>query len=342
MNGCALFFTAPRQVEVRTEPIPKPDPGQVLVKTLVSGISSGTELLFYRGQVPPGVPADEAIDSLRVPVQFPLKYGYAAVGKVLQVGEAVERSWRDRLVFAFHPHESHFVAAPEDLIPLPENLSPQDAVFLANMETAVNLLLDGSPQIGERVVVFGQGIVGLLTTALLGLFPLHTLVTLDLHALRREHSARLGARSCLDPSHPASLNHLKTLLDSPERPTGSDLTFELSGNPEALNQAIDVATFDGRVVIGSWYGQKRTSIDLGGGFHRKRLRLISSQVSTVAPALTGRWTKRRRLRVALDMIERVHPSRLISHRFPISEGREAYGLLDQSPETCLQVVFTYP
>jgi threonine dehydrogenase-like Zn-dependent dehydrogenase len=221
-------------------------------------------------------------------------------------------------------------------------MSPQEAVFLANMETAVNLTLDAAPQLGEKAVIFGQGIVGLLTTALMAMFPLSTLVTLDLHPLRREQSMRMGARDCLDPSHLDTAPQLERLLGSPAQGGGADLTFELSGNPDSLNPAIDVTGFDGRIVVGSWYGDKRAAIDLGSAFHRRRLRLVSSQVSTIAPGLTGRWTKSRRLGLALELMSQIQPSRLISHTFPIASAAEAYRLLDRSPEACLQVVFTYP
>jgi threonine dehydrogenase-like Zn-dependent dehydrogenase len=122
---------------------------------------------------------------------------------------------------------------------------------------------------------------------------------------------------------------------------GADLTYELSGNPAALDQAIAATGFSGRVVIGSWYGQKRADINLGGRFHRSRMRLISSQVSTLAPEWTGRWSKARRLQVAWRMLEQVQPAHLITHRFPLTQAAQAYALLDQHPEEAIQVLLTY-
>ena len=203
----ALYFTAPSQVSIRTEGLCGPAPGQVLVQTLVSAISPGTELLIYRGQAPTDLAADETIAALTGNLTFPLKYGYAAVGRVTIVGSAAEAAWQDRLVFAFHPHESHFLAAPAELFPVPPALTPEEAVFLPNMETAVNFLMDGHPLIGERVVVFGQGVVGLLTTALLARLPLGCLLTLDRYAQRRGHSLALGAQTSLEPDgvlHPGA------------------------------------------------------------------------------------------------------------------------------------------
>ena len=336
MKRLALYFTAPYQVSVREEPVTAPAADQVMVQTLVSAISSGTELLFYRGQVPTDLPVDETIAALAGAVGFPLKYGYATVGRVVAVGAQVAPEWQDRLVFSFHPHESHFLASPGELMPVPPSVSPEEAALVPNMETAVNFLMDGQPLIGEQVVVFGQGVVGLLTTALLARFPLARLITLDCYARRREVSLALGAHASLDPTVPQALTQLYAVLQQ-----GADLTYELSGNPAALDQAITATGFSGRVVIGSWYGQKRADINLGGRFHRSRMRLISSQVSTLAPAWTGRWSTARRLQVAWGMLEQVRPASLITHRFPLAQAAQAYTMLDQHPEAALQVLLTY-
>jgi threonine dehydrogenase-like Zn-dependent dehydrogenase len=196
--------------------------------------------------------------------------------------------------------------------------------------------------IGEQVAVFGQGVVGLLTTALLAQFPVTRLVTLDRYPLRCKKSLDLGAHSCLDPTVPSALDQHFSLAEERSSYPGVDLAYELSGNPQALGQAIAVTKFDGRVVIGSWYGHKRADLDLGGRFHRSRVRLISSQVSTIAPEWSGRWTKSRRLDVAWKMLQTVSPAQLITHRFSISEANHAYALLDEHPEEAIQVMLTYP
>jgi 2-desacetyl-2-hydroxyethyl bacteriochlorophyllide A dehydrogenase len=337
----ALYFTAPYQVAVQQDCVPRPAADQVLVQTLVSAISPGTELLIYRGQAPSDIPLDETIPALAGAFGFPLAYGYAAVGQVIAVGPGVAQTWQGRLVFAFHPHTSHFLSSPVALLPVPAALAPEEAAFLPNMETAVNFLMDGQPLIGERVVVFGQGVVGLLTTALLARLPLARLVTLDRYPRRRGSSLTLGAHASMDPEGPDVLAHLHACLHEESAPAGADLTYELSGNPGALDQAIAVTGFNGRVVIGSWYGQKQAHLNLGGRFHRSRMHLISSQVSTVAPQWTGRWTKPRRLQVAWQMLQQVRPAPLITHRFPIAKAAEAYALLDRHPADALQVLLTY-
>jgi 2-desacetyl-2-hydroxyethyl bacteriochlorophyllide A dehydrogenase len=337
----SVYFEAPYQVTVKEEPLPSPGPNQVLVETLASAISPGTELLIYRGEAPTDIPVDETIPALSGAFNYPLKYGYAAVGRVIGAGSEVSPEWQGRCIFGYNPHESHFISAPEELIPLPPILSPEEGSLLPNMETAINFLMDGSPLAGEQVAVFGQGVVGLLTTALLAQFPLASLVTLDPIPLRREKSLSLGAHAALDPTIPDALSRLHEALQQGRPYRGADLTYELSGNPAALDQAIAATGFNGRVVIGSWYGQKRASLYLGGRFHRSRISLISSQVSTVSPGLESRWTKTRRWHTAVQMLQELRPAHLVTHRFSVYEAAGAYALLDQRPEEAIQIILTY-
>lgn len=337
----ALFFTGPRQVEVRDEPLDSPGPGQVLVKTLISAISPGTETLIYRGQAPGDLAVDETIPALAGRFDFPLKYGYSVIGRAEVLGEGVPAEWQDRLVFAFNPHESHFLANLEELLLPPPALSPEAAVFFPNMETAVTFVMDGQPQLGEQVAVFGQGVVGLLLTGLLSRLPLDGLVTLDLHASRRRLSTAWGANLSLDPGTPGTLEQMLEVWSGPASYRGADLCYEVSGNPAALEQAIAITGFHGRVVIGSWYGLKKADLNLGGRFHRSRMRLISSQVSTIAPELSGRWSKFRRYLLAWRMLQEIDPTPLITHRFPLAQAAQAYELLDKNPAEALQVILTY-
>jgi 2-desacetyl-2-hydroxyethyl bacteriochlorophyllide A dehydrogenase len=338
MNRQALCFTGPLGVEVRQEPVPEPGPGEVLVKTLVSGISSGTELLFYRGQVPEDQAVDTTIASLKGQNRYPLKYGYCNVGEVTVLGSGVERAWLGRKVFSFHPHESHFNASPDELLPLPQEIPAERAIFLPNMETALNLVMDGQPLVGEFVAVFGLGIVGLLTSAVLLEFPLAGLAVFDRYRMRRAAATQLGCEYVLDPLDADAWRVVETAWDIPE---GLDLAFELSGAPIALDQAIAKMGYAGRIVIGSWYGTKPVSLNLGGKFHRSRIRLVSSQVSTIAPELSGRWNKLRRFGLAWKYLGRITPEKWITHRYPIGAAAEAYRLLAEDPAQAIQVVFTY-
>jgi len=334
MQPQSLFFTAPYEIEIRETALRAPGPAEFLVETQFSAISSGTELMIYRGQAPTELTADESITALSGSLAFPLQYGYAVVGKIIKVGELLNHDWLGRTIFSFQPHQTHFAATPEQVIPLPEGISPEAAVFLPNMETAINFVMDGRPLIGERVAVFGQGIVGLLTTALLARFPLGDLFTLDRYPNRRSASQDAGAAQSFDPSETNTLANVRN-------EHGIDLAYELSGSPAALDQAIAVTGFAGRVVIGSWYGQKRASLDLGGHFHRSRIQLISSQVSSLNPVLMGRWNKNRRFDLAWKMIRVVQPERWITHCLPFQEASRGYTLLDQKPEEVIQVLLDY-
>ncbi|MCL4530060.1 MAG: zinc-binding alcohol dehydrogenase [Chloroflexi bacterium] len=336
MNRRTIYFTAPGQVELREESLPSLGADEVLIETICSAISAGTEMLIYQGRFPRDVETDSAIPTLRGDFKYPLAYGYAVVGKVVDVGKAIDKNWKEQLVFSFQPHTSHFIATADCLFPIPESISCESACFLPNMETAVNLLQDAAPILGERIMVFGQGVIGLLTTALLREFPLEVLVTADCYELRRKASLALGVSNSIDPASRDFRNQASAYLK-----TGADLIFELSGSPSALDDAIALATFSGRIVIGSWYGKKRTALNLGGAFHRSRIKLISSQVSTIAPELSGRWDKARRFDVAWNALQRIKPEQWITHRFSMGQVAEAYQLLDRSPEHAIQIVFNH-
>ena len=337
LNRSAVTFIAPRRVEVQQEEASGPGSGRVLVRTRLSAISAGTELLVYRGEAPAEMAADESIAALQGGLSFPLRYGYAAVGDVAQVGEGVNANLTGRRVFVFNPHESLFEAEPESLMEIPEGVPYEDAVMLPSMETAVNFAMDGAPLVGENGLIIGQGVIGLLTTAMLAQMPLASIVTLDTVEARRDMSLKLGATASYDPTVPGVMDEIAAAFGG----HGADLVYELSGRPEALDTAIPLTGYGGRIVVGSWYGTKRAPVDLGGSFHRSRIRLISSQVTTIAPELSGRWDKERRFETAWRMLERLKPSQLVTHRFPVEEAADAYRLLDESPGDALQVLLTY-
>ncbi len=348
MQRKSVYFSAPKQVELRKESLALPGAGEILVETICSAISAGTEMLVYRGEIPKEV---DAIDPISSGLQYPTAYGYANVGRVLEIGETVDAEWKNKVVFSFKPHTSHFIAQPESLFPIPEALAPEAACFLPNMETAVNLVQDAAPILGERVLVLGQGVIGLLTAGLLKEFPLETLVTADRYPMRRAASLGIGVSASLDPTtddfSEKALSHCqrnlipdRELRDLPRR-GGFDLTVELSGNPSALKDAIALTAVSGRLVIGSWYGEKRGPIDLGSIFHHSRIKLISSQVSTIEPELSARWDKQRRFEVAWEALKRIQPQKWITHRYSIEDADQAYQLLNGNPQDTLQVILNY-
>ncbi len=341
MKSRCVEFEAPYSVRTLENDMEWPQAGKVLIKSEVSAISAGTELLVYRGLWPKNCVVDQTIQALADNFSYPLKYGYSTVGHVIDVSPHVDSSWIGKRVFCFNPHESHFAASPEELIPLPHDIDSYDAAMLPNMETAVNLVMDGHPVIGERVCIFGLGVVGLLTTAVLNYVGLEHIATFDRIEARRNAAIMLGANSSIDPTIAFTCQPDSATQDHNRFSGWADLSFELSGNPDALNSAIEVTGYAGRIVVGSWYGSKQTDINLGGYFHRSRIKITSSQVSSISPEFTGRWDKRRRLDLALRFLRKIKPSGLITHRFDINLAAGAYQLVDNKPDQVIQAIFEY-
>jgi 2-desacetyl-2-hydroxyethyl bacteriochlorophyllide A dehydrogenase len=335
MRTRTVTFTGPKSIEVERSPIPEPGPSEALVETTVSAISAGTEGLLYRGEAPERLAADDAVDEVELDLSYPVAYGYAAVGRVSAVGTDVSEAWLDRRVFAYEPHTSHLLADPDDLVPVPDDVPTETAALLANMETAVTFLLDGEPLLGERAAVFGQGVVGLLTTALLARTPLETLAVVDRHPNRRRLAERLGADQAIAPPDDPGLAFERLAGDR------ADLTYELTGSPDVLDDAVSITGYDGRVIVGSWYGRKPVSVDLGGRFHRDRIDVHASQVSSLAPRHRGRFTRERRHEIAWRWLDRLDLDPLLTHRIPVEQAAEAYRLLEERPDKTVQVLLTY-
>ena len=331
------MFNSPFEILVkeRNLDVKVPD-DKVLVKSFCSAISAGTELLVYRGEIPEGMLLDPLIPEFSETFSYPTQYGYSTVGEIIDIGSNIDKNWIGRRVFSFNPHESRFLTGVEDLIEIPKGISYEDAIFLPNMETALNLIMDGLPVGGENVAVIGQGVVGLLTTSLLKDFPLNNLVTFDMILKRRQISLELGASHSFGSFEEPIMNSIFN-----KEYKGFDLVYEISGNPASLNNAIDITGYNGRVVIGSWYGSKMSNLSLGDSFHRSRINILTSQVSTIDPKFSGRWTKERRFSVAWDMLRSVKPSRLITHQYPIEEAIVAYDHLHQKSDDILQVILKY-
>ncbi|NLV09549.1 zinc-binding alcohol dehydrogenase [Halomicrobium sp. HM KBTZ05] len=316
-----LYFTAEREAAIRDRPARDLDAEAVRVETAVSAISAGTELLIYRGDAPEELVADEELDALSGDLAFPLSYGYAAVGTVVDTGSTVADDWRGRRVFAFNPHETSFTAPVSAVVPVPQTMDTETAAHLPSVETAVNFALDGQPRVGERVVVYGAGTIGLCTTSVLASFPLAELVVVDPVEQRRALAERFGADRAVAPGDEIGF--------ADREPDGADLVYELSGNPEALDDAVGTVGYDGRIVVGSWYGTNRADLGLGGRFHRDRITIESSQVSTIAPELRGRWSNERRLETALEHLDDITTDALVYDRVPFASAPEAYRRLDE-------------
>lgn len=336
MTEQALVFTGEREVSIQQVDPPAPGENEVCVDADVSAISSGTELLIYRDEAPTGITADSSLDTLNGDLSYPLRYGYSLVGTVTDTGSGVDDAWAGREVIAFHPHQTRFTVTTDSLTPLPPDLDRRAGTLFPSVETATNFLLDGAPKVGERVVVFGAGVIGLCTTRLLAEFPLDSLVVVEPRSSRRELARAFGADETIPPEE------VDALFDSVEGDHGSaDLVYELSGRPEVLNDAIDVVGYDGRIVVGSWYGSKRSALNLGESFHRDRIDIVSSQVSTIDPTLRGRWSKERRTQVSLDNLRLIDHESLITDVVPFERARNAYEQLDETGEGTIQVLLSY-
>jgi 2-desacetyl-2-hydroxyethyl bacteriochlorophyllide A dehydrogenase len=332
LEARALWFTAPRTAELRPERVPPPGPGEVRIKTIASAISHGTEMLVYRGEVPADLPLD--LPTLAGDFSFPIKYGYATVGRVVDAG--AESFSAGDLVFVHHPHQDAFAVPAELPVRLPDGLDPTPGLFLANLETALNVVHDAPLRLGETALVFGQGVVGLLVTQLLKLAGADRVLAVDPIKRRRELALEVGADEALEPGG----DFRERTLDATAG-RGADLAVEVSSSGAALQGAIDAVATEGTVVVASWYGTKPVGLSLGGHFHRGRVRLRSSQVGRITPELGARWDRARRTEAALGLLPRLRLEELVSHRVPFEEARGAYRLVDEHPEETVQVVLIH-
>ena len=334
LTAQSIWLTTPRSIELREEQVPPPGPGEARVETIVSAISHGTEMLAYRGQIAANMPLD--LPTFQGSFSFPLKYGYAAVGRVLDVGPDVQGFAPGDLVFALHPHQSVFVAPVHVVTRLPPDLDPLLGVFTANLETALNIVHDTPLKFGETALVFGQGVVGLLVAQLLKRAGARRVFAVEPFARRQALSRQLGMDAVLTPGADLSAQ-VRALNDG----RLADVAIEVSGNTAALQAAIESVMVEGTVVAASWYGTKPVTLDLGGHFHRGRVRLRSSQVGRLNPELSPRWDYARRMATVTTLLPELQLAELITHRFPFAHAADAYGLVDERPEKVVQVALTY-
>ncbi len=279
----ALWYTRPGTVEQRTAPLRPPQPDEARVRTLFSGISRGTERLILNGQVP-----QSEWQRMRAPLQegafpFPVKYGYCATGIVEDGPEALA----GRTVFCLNPHQDMFIAPVDMLVPIPDDVPARRATLAANMETALNAHWDAGTAPGDRIVVIGAGVIGLLVASIATRLPGANVTVLDVAEERREIVEGLGATFALPDAAP---------------PSDADIVFHTSASAAGLTTAIGCAGMEATLIELSWYGEKEVTVGLGGAFHSRRLKLISSQVGQVAASHRPRWTYRRRMEAALRLL----------------------------------------
>jgi len=264
---------------------------------------------------------------------YPLSYGYSLVGRIVKCGSHVpSEDYLGRLAFAFAPHASHVVSAVSSLHLVPHGISPRDAVFMPSVETALSLVHDAHVRVGENVAIFGQGLIGLLVTAILRLYQCHstcpgkywTITTFDAIPDRLAASSMMGATQALLPGVMCGT---------------FDVTIEVSGNARALQSAIDSTANGGRIIVGSWYGSGDVSLKLGIDFHRSHKTIRTSQVSEIPAEASGLWDKTRRFGLAWALVRDLRPSRLLTKAVSLGDAQDAYRALDDGTE--LAVAFDY-
>lgn len=336
-SSAFLLFEGPQKVRVRHETLGAPAEGEVELEALFSSVSSGTELKVWRGDFSGAAALDATIAALDGQMAFPLRYGYSWVGRVRRVGARVDDALVGRTAFLFHPHASLARAKVGDLTLVPEGVSPEDAVFFPAVETALSLAQDASPAPGDAVGVFGAGIIGILTAAVLQRrAPCADVVAVDPIAERQAAARAAGVKLACSP---AELRGVLAELGGGEDGL-LDVAVEASGHPSGLQGAIDGTGYGGTVVIGSWYGDAEMPLRLDMNFHRSHLTLKASQVSTVRPERRGRWSKERRFRMAWQLLKEIRPAAALKPRFlPLRDAQEAFQGLAGGRD--LAVVFDY-
>jgi D-arabinose 1-dehydrogenase-like Zn-dependent alcohol dehydrogenase len=316
----AFWLRAPGEGEILTVAVPRPRPGEVVVRTLCSGVSRGTETLVFRG----GVPASQHA-RMRAPFQdgdfpAPVKYGYLNVGVV----EHGPPELLDRVVFCLYPHQTRYVVPAAAVTPVPDGVPPGRAVLAGTVETAVNALWDAAPLVGDRIAVVGGGMVGCCVAAVLAGFPGARVELVDIDPGRAAVAAALGVGFAL-----------------PEQAAGEcDLVVHASATEAGLARSLELLGDEGEVVELSWYGDRRVNVPLGESFHSRRLTVRSSQVGAVAPARRARRDFGDRLALALDLLDDARFDALVTREIGFDDLPEQMPHLVGEPSAlCVRVTY---
>ena len=310
------FWTrSPGTGEIRHAHLASRRDDEVLVRTRYSGVSRGTEALVFRGEVPPS-----QYEVMRAPFQDgafpgPVKYGYCSVGEVLEGPNTLV----GRAVFCLYPHQDVYVVPVAAVMPLPDQLPARRAVLAANMETAIGAVWDARPLVGDRVVVIGAGVVGLL-----------------IGWLCRQTAGADVAVVDINPSRASAARELDLpFLAAPPGEADADLVIHASGEPEGLRSALAVAGVEATIVDASWYGTRSVPLPLGEAFHARRLTIKSSQVGLLSPLQTPRWTHARRMALALDLLRDERLDALITGESTFDELPDVMARLSVEPRDTL-------
>jgi len=338
-------FSSPREVELVEVEERRPGAGEVRVRTLLSGISAGTELTAYRGSNPYLSRHWDVERRLFVAGEptfsFPLDgWGYEQVGEIVEVGDGVAQVRPGDRVWGAWGHRSGSVVPAEPVAErvLVDGLPPLVGVFARIGAIALNAVLDAAVNVGETVAVFGQGVPGLLATQL-ARGSGATVVAVDTIPRRLELAGALGAEHVVDASATSAAEAIRELTDG----RGVDVAIELSGSHAALAEAVRATAYGSRVVACGFYQGAAGDLRLGEEFHHNRIEVVASQISGIAPRLAHRWTPLRLERTIVDLAAdgRLELEALVSHVLPAERAAEAFRLLDERPEEAVQVVLDF-
>lgn len=339
----AATLVGPRQLEIRETPLPALKPTDVLTQSLYSGISAGTEMNVYRGRAPQWSAEQDPVTGLfrksdATTWSYPLAYGYAAVGRVLATGDQVSTVAPGDLVYTYSPHQQHAVTPEALTVPLPELTDLRAGVLNANLNTALNGVLDARVVFGDVVVVSGLGVLGLLITQMVRQQTPALVVGVDPDPGRRALAEKFGADLTLDPTTQQIAEEVRRRTDN----RGADVVVEVSGVSSALNEAIRTVGKNARVIAMSWYGGTFESLSLSGEFHHNRPRIISSQVGMVNPDLGPLWSAERRQQIVNTLFATLDTGSLLTTVVPFEEAASAYEAIDQARPGIVQTVISYP
>lgn len=329
MRALGLSFIGPRSVEWSELQLPSVARGELLVRTLYSGVSAGTELLAYKGEIDPDLPLDETIGALGGTFRYPFRYGYSCVGTV---EVATERVPQGTVVFALHPHQTAFVVPDADALRI-DVVDPRLATMFPLVETALQVCLDAGAVAHEVVALTGLGAVGLLTGALLTRAGARVIGS-DPVDDRRRVADSLGFEAVLPEGLPERVREATARAGVP-------LVVEASGRPEVLAGALGLLAHEGTALVASWYGNKVAPLPLGADFHRRRLSIRSTQVGSIPRALSARWTIARRRAAAASLLQELPLKLLGTHEFPHLSAASAYEALDRGDAGLIHVALRY-
>jgi alcohol dehydrogenase len=342
-NGRAVWFTSQRQAELITEPVSAPEDDEVLVRAKVSLVSAGSEMTVFRGQT---ASIDEIdLETLGGDYPFPIKFGYQVVGEVLEAGASAGFAPGDR-IFSYHPHQDlfstwtrsrrsgGFLSNAPLVFPIPDNVADRQAAFANLYAVAFNALLDVPVRYGDVVAIYGLGVVGHILADLVR--PIAgQLVLIDPILSRRNRITYVNADAVVHP------DDARSAIDALSSGRGTDLSFEASGAPQALQTAINLTGVEGTIAVISYFGTRDVQLRLAPEFHVRRQRIKSTWVGLIDSSLQSRWNESRRMSAIMHRLADFNTEHIVSHTLPFDSAPDAYRLIDTTPEDTLGILLEY-